>query len=206
MEMVRYGMVIDLKRCVRCRTCYVACKVISKIPTQFDTGHKYHRLWYEEWEEGEYPVVTRFFLPMQCMQCEDAPCIEACGKEAIYIEEDGVVVINTEKCADCENKDCIPSCPYNALYLNYERDVVDKCDFCSERVKNGLLPYCVEMCPAEARFFGDLENPESRVSRIIAQRKAKHLLPELGTKPKVYYVPFRNETDPYRLSRRILRK
>lgn len=201
--MTRYGMVIDLKHCVRCRTCYVACKVVSGLPTQFEANKLYSRIYYEEWEEGEYPLVVKLFIPIQCMHCQNAPCIDACEKKAIHRRDDGVIVIDKDKCKDCTDRKCIEVCPYKAIYYNVKWESADKCDFCLKRVNEGLQPYCVEMCPAGARIFGDLDDPTSEVHKLVSSGLAKPLLSELGTNPSIYYIPHKNEVDSSRLYKRL---
>jgi DMSO reductase iron-sulfur subunit len=182
--MARYGMLIDLNKCIRCRTCYVACKVLHNIPNEFESGHKYSRIKLVEPEVGKYPAVRRYFLPVHCMHCDDAPCVKVCPTGASYKREDGVVAFDPNKCIGC--KYCILACPYEARYYNHDTGMADKCDFCRDRVDQGLQPICVEKCIGGAIVFGDLDDPASEVNQLISQG-ATVLSSQLGTKPKVYY-------------------
>lgn len=199
--MARYGMVFDLNKCVRCRTCYVACKKEHGIlahPRDEGHPHEYYRLRYAEWEWGKYPAVKRAHIPVLCMQCEDPVCISFCPVEAISKRSDGITVIDKARCNGCGA--CLYTCPYGALYLSPEGKA-DGCDFCAERIDAGLLPRCAEECPSGDRtvLLGDLDDPKSEVARLVASGKARPLLLG-GTKATgVYYVPSANEGDWDRL-------
>lgn len=183
--MARFGLYIDIGRCIGCYSCVVACKNWNKIRAGYDGG----RISLIDLTEGEYPDISRAIFPILCMQCESAPCIAECSIEgAIYRGADGIVAIDKDKCTECKDKPCIPACPYDLLYYRQDQKAVDKCDFCVERLDSGLTPYCVEACPTEAMVFGNLDDPKSKVSKSIADKKAKPLLSELGTKPKVFYA------------------
>jgi Fe-S-cluster-containing dehydrogenase component len=177
---VRYGIVFDQSNCVRSRTCYVACKVKNGIPP---SKKGYRRLSYLEYEEGEYPSVLRHFIPLICMQCDDPICVQVCPTCALYKNDMGIILVDDEKCDGCGL--CVVACPYGACYLDEDRGVVDKCDFCFEQ---GLRPACVDACQSKSIIFGDLDDPESEVSKLVSSGVAKPLLPDLGTKPKVFYV------------------
>ncbi len=199
--MARYGMVIDLKRCIGCHACTIACK--AKNSTK--PGIFWNRVWDEE--IGEYPSVTRYFLPRLCMHCQNAPCIDQCPTGATYREKDGLVMIDYDKCAGC--KYCVLVCPYGARYFNERKTgyfgvsltpaeqlgyqkrrlgVVEKCDFCIDIVKQGQEPACVHVCPTEARHFGNLDDPDSEVSKLIRSKHGFQLHEELETDPSVYYL------------------
>ncbi|MCC7082219.1 MAG: 4Fe-4S dicluster domain-containing protein [Burkholderiales bacterium] len=199
---MRWGMVIDLKRCIGCYACQLSCKAEHGTPP----GVFYARVLKQE--EGTYPTVRQVFLPVLCNHCEEAPCVEACPTGASFKWEDGVVDIDHDKCVGC--KSCMMACPYDNRYFNdqpqqyypqgltdYERvrmtrhttGVVMKCNFCRERRAESKLPACVANCPTVARIFGDLDDPNSEVSRLIKERGGFTLHPELGTKPSVYYLP-----------------
>ena len=183
-----------MRRCIGCYSCVVACKNWHQIGAGYDGG----RISLMDLTEGEYPNISRTIFPISCMHCEDAPCIAECPVEgAIYRREDGILVIDKDKCTGCKDKLCIPACPYGALYYREDEAVVDMCDFCVERVDVGLAPYCVESCPTQAMAFGDLDDPKSDASKSIARTKAKPLLSEFGTKPKVYYAHM--DTSPVML-------
>jgi Fe-S-cluster-containing dehydrogenase component len=201
--MARYGMVIDLKRCTGCHGCAVACKAENGTPPG---------VWWSKvlvHEEGKYPSARILHTPVLCMHCENAPCVDVCPTGASYKRPDGVVAVDYDKCMGC--KYCETACPYDArtlvdeikpyypefgftpyeqlMYQKHQEGVVEKCNFCTERVAQGKEPACVATCPSYARFFGDLDDPNSEVSKLIAQRGGYQLLPELGTEPSVYYLP-----------------
>ncbi len=200
--MARYGMVMDLKKCIGCHTCTIACKVEN-----YTRPGIFWNLVLDE-ELGTYPLVSRRFVPRTCMHCQDAPCVEACPTGASYQREDGIVLVDYEKCVGC--KYCIVACPYGARYFNDGKDgyfgrrlapneeigykqhklgVAEKCTFCVHRVEKGAQPACVQACIAKARYFGDLDNPQSEVAQLIRSKHGFQLLKELGTEPSVYYLP-----------------
>lgn len=202
----KLGMVIDLKRCTGCTTCANACKMQNNVPM----GMLWNRVLTEGGEEydtsaGVYPNLQKSFLPMACQHCENAACVKVCPVGATYKDELGRVVINYDRCIGC--RFCMAACPYNARVFNWEepvRDpgfnygdkdvpvrkvgVIEKCSLCKERTDTGLEPMCVKCCPTKARKFGDLNDPESEVSRLIRERNGQQLLSEKGTKPQVYYL------------------
>ena len=185
--MARYGMLIDLKSCSGCRACMTVCKGAHNIPFGQHKGREYYRIWPDEVERGTYPYVIRNLTPLLCMQCGHPPCLEACRiPGAIYRRQDGIVLIDEGKCNGC--KLCISACPYGALYFRADKGNVDKCTFCVENIDMGLQPECARACPAEAIFFGDLDDPGSQVSKRIRKWDARPLHPEYGTKPSVYYT------------------
>lgn len=198
---MRYGMVIDLSKCIGCMACTIACKVENGTPPGVFWGKV------KDQEFGKYPNVTRVFLPVLCMHCQDAPCIEGCPTGASYRREDGIVVIDPDKCAGCGY--CIENCPYGARSLTkepvgyfgseltvnekagYEKhnfSVIEKCTFCAHLLAEGKEPVCVRTCIGEARYFGDLDDPHSKVSQLITSKHGYQLLGELGTNPSVYYL------------------
>jgi len=188
-------MVIDLNRCVRCRTCYVACKRAHGIvahPKDNEHPYEYYRLRYVEWEWGKYPETKRASIPIHCMQCNDPHCIISCPTEAIKRRSDGATIVDNELCNGCGV--CLEACPYGALYIGPDGKA-DCCDFCAKLNSSGLMPECVEMCPAKARYFGDADDPESEVSILINMGKAKPLLLDGITSTRVYYIPSANEPD-----------
>jgi len=191
--MARFGMLIDLTLCMGCGACMVACKTEHQIPTGKHNGHEYYRIGPLKYEMGKYPAVKRGYLPMFCMQCEKAPCIDICPiKGALYRRDDGVIIIDKDKCDGC--KLCIQACPYKALYFNEEKLVVDKCDFCAERLEQGLEPACVTACLGKAIIFGDFDDSSSKVSRRVVKKNVKGGSPLLPSyfnkafKPSVYYI------------------
>ena len=193
--MTKYGMVIDLNKCIRCRTCYVACKREHKIiahPRDHEHPYEYYSLRYVEWEWGRYPDVRRSFIPVHCMQCEDPLCIKFCPLDAITQKRDGIIEIDKDRCNGCGV--CAAICPYGALYIGFDGKAYG-CDFCADRLDAGLQPRCVEECPANARIFGNIDDPESEIFKLVESGKAKPLLLGGTTNTKVYYIPSKNEPD-----------
>ena len=187
----QYGMVIDARRCYGVHACTVACKA------EFDVPLGENRSWVEEVEKGSFPNISRSFLPRLCNHCDKPSCVSVCPTGATWKrEEDGIVVVDPNLCIGC--KYCIQACPYDMRYLNEDDGTADKCDFCIHRVSQGLEPACVEACPSRARIFGDLNDPESEVSQLIAKNPVTVLRPDKGTEPNVYYIgaDHTDERDP----------
>jgi Fe-S-cluster-containing dehydrogenase component len=179
---MRYGLLIDVSRCIGCYSCVVSCKSLHRI-----AAGKTGRRRIKDIVRGEYPKVARWIYPVSCMHCDNAPCILVCPAGAIVQREDGIVVIDKKRCNNC-GKECIPACPYDALYFDDDRQVIDGCDFCAERVGLQRKPLCVEVCPGRVMAFGDLADPESGISKLIKSKNAVPLKQNLGTRPKVYYA------------------
>ncbi len=178
---VQYGMLVDTRRCIGCHGCSVACKAEFNVPL----GKT--RSWVEYVEKGNYPNVSRNFLPRLCNHCRHPICVDVCPTGATYKrKEDGIVVVDADVCIGC--KYCIQACPYDARFLNPVTGAADKCDFCLHRVSKGVAPACVEACLANARIFGDINDPDSEISRMIATNPVTVLRPEKGTEPNVYYI------------------
>lgn len=177
----QYAMVIDARRCYGVHACTVACKAENNVPL----GE--NRSWVEEIEKGVYPSVSRNFLPRLCNHCSTPNCVSVCPTGATWKrEEDGIVVVDKDICIGC--KYCVQACPYDMRFLNEDTGTADKCDFCIHRVSQGIMPACVEACPSRARTFGDLSDPQSEVSKLIAENPVTVLRPEKGTGPNVYYI------------------
>ena len=177
----QYGMVIDVRKCVGCHACTVACK------TEFEVPLGATRSWVEYVEKGTFPDVTKSFLPRLCNQCSEPDCVSVCPTGATYKRaEDGIVVVDSDICIGC--KYCMQACPYDARFINPTTGTADKCDFCLHRVEQGLVPSCVNTCQGNARVFGDLNDPESEVSKLIASNPVTVLRQEMGTEPNVYYI------------------
>ncbi|MHA1410679.1 MAG: 4Fe-4S dicluster domain-containing protein [Candidatus Odinarchaeia archaeon] len=193
--MSNYIMIIDLNRCVRCRTCYVACKREHNIlahPRDNEHPYEYYSLRYVEWEHGEYPNVKRTFIPIHCMHCEDPICIKFCPVDAITQNNSGILQIDKNRCNGCGV--CAAVCPYGALYIGPDGKA-GGCDFCIERLKKKEIPKCVEICPGGARFFGDLNDSESKVFKLLESGIAKPLLLKGIKKTRVYYIPSTKEPN-----------
>ena len=176
----RYAMLIDLRRCIGCHTCSVACKSANDVPLGV------WRSWVKQIEKGTYPYVTKSFLPSLCNQCENPVCVTVCPTKASYRREDGIVLIDPHRCIGCRY--CMSACPYDVRYVNPLKRIVQKCDFCVHRIDADLLPACVEACPVGARIFGDLNDPNSEIARLMATHPVQVLKPEMATKPQVFYI------------------
>jgi molybdopterin-containing oxidoreductase family iron-sulfur binding subunit len=200
---MRYAMVIDLSKCVGCNACSAACKQENATPPGI--------LWSKvlQYETGDYPHARLQFLPMLCMHCQSAPCLEVCPTGATYRSEGGLVLVNDDLCVACRY--CIMACPYEARsysatrpqafytgkglteyehlgYQQHPKGSIEKCTFCAHRLRLGKQPACVVTCPSDARLFGDLDDPESDVSRLVTSGIAKVWLQEQGTNPSVFYI------------------
>lgn len=202
----KYALLIDLRKCVGCNSCQVSCKMENAVPMG------YFRAKVEIADMGTFPEAKRYFFPKLCNQCQEPPCILPCPvKGATYKRDDGVVVINHDLCIGCGR--CLKACPYGARYFHprlavkndpakYAKDVdevkgkkakdlrvADKCDYCSHRLAAGIEePTCVRNCVGKARIFGDLNDPNSEISRIISCTKTEYWHSEYGTKPMTPYI------------------
>jgi Fe-S-cluster-containing dehydrogenase component len=214
---MRWGMVVDLSRCVRCYACIAACRIEHFLPM----GMSWPRLMALE-TGGEIPAVSTYSV--RCNQCREAPCVEVCPTGATQKRPDGIVWVDQNKCVGCRY--CIIACPYqNRTFLSRDKDkgffpgsnktgfekageklyehqtgTTEKCNFCMERIDAGLAaglkpgidraatPACVNTCPARALTFGDLDDPDSEVSRLIKEKGGFQLHPEYGTDPSVFFI------------------
>jgi Fe-S-cluster-containing dehydrogenase component len=249
---MRYGMVIDLQKCVGCGACAFACKAENNTRNRAD-GQSFNWADFVMKTEGVFPNVTHWVMPVLCNHCSDAPCVKACpvkGEKAMYKTPEGITMYDSNKCIGCRS--CQEACPYSHEKLGDDslngetysvisynadegdtqpywtdksaaiagctsagaevaakagaetpamnkfganealpirpKDVIEKCTFCYHRVSNGLQPACVEVCPAQARIFGDQEDPNAPISKILATQKSFRLQEDKGTKPNVHYV------------------
>lgn len=208
----RWGMVIDLRKCIGCEYCVYACQATNDVTEEM------------RWNVhivDETPTGNIFHLTRPCLHCNHAPCVSVCPASATYQREDGLVVMDYDKCIGCRY--CQVACPYGARSFNWEergdtpnprvpewgtpeverrpRGVVEKCSFCIHRLDAGLArgltpgvdpeatPACVNICPVTARYFGNLNDPESTVSKLLASTPTFRLREDLGTDPNVYYIP-----------------
>jgi len=220
----RYAMVIDLRRCIGCESCTIACKVENNIPVDYSFRHN-RGIFFNEVifkEEGKYPYPDRNFWPRPCFHCEQPACVKVCPVGATYQDKErGLVLQRYERCIGCRY--CTMACPYGARYFNWskpywpkEREgtfnpdvemrykgIVEKCTFCIHRIKKAeeraktenreikdgeIKPACVLTCVGKARHFGDLNDPESEVSKLVRSGRAYRLEEHLGTEPKVFYL------------------
>ena len=176
----RWAMVMDLRKCIGCQACTVACAMENNV---YEGSYRTHVPVYEiETEFGPVPAM----LPRMCNHCENPPCIPVCPVKATYQTEDGIVLVDQDVCVGCGY--CVQACPYEARHLDHDSGTADKCTFCVQRLDAGLLPACVETCVGGARVFGDIRDPASAVSRLLAEHDTRNLKPEAGTRPQVYYI------------------
>jgi Fe-S-cluster-containing dehydrogenase component/formate-dependent nitrite reductase membrane component NrfD len=178
--MANYGFAIDLRKCIGCHACTIACKAEHEIPVGVN------RCWVKTVEKGTFPDTRRFFFPVLCNQCTDAPCVRICPTSALYKRRDGIVDLHGDSCIGC--RACMEACPYDQLFIDPNTHTAEKCNFCANRVENKLLPACVIVCPTECRIFGDLDDPASAVSKIVQHEAFAVRKPEKGTGPKIFYL------------------
>jgi Fe-S-cluster-containing dehydrogenase component len=177
--MPRYGMAIDTTKCIGCHSCRVACQ------NQNGLDYKETFNWIKNREQGVYPSFDKEYIPLQCNHCENAPCQRVCPTGATFTSKEGVVLVNPNTCVGC--KYCMEACPYKMRVVDHHLGIVEKCRFCIELVRAGGTPACVTTCPTQVRIFGDLNDPNSEISKFIAQTGALPLRPDLGTSPKIFY-------------------
>lgn len=217
-----FGYGLDLSRCIGCRRCVYACveeNNQSRNPQihwitvlRFEKGHK----WVNVFEEADkyynpekVPEDGYFYMPVQCQQCENPPCVKVCPTQATWKERDGIVVVDYNWCIGCRY--CMAACPYGARHFNWGKPriskdeintevhylgnrprykgVVEKCTFCIQRTREnpGRYPACVEICPVGARKFGNLLDPNSEIRYCIENKRVFRLKEDLNTSPKFYY-------------------
>ena len=183
--MSRFGLVIDLDRCIGCHSCEISCKNENNVILGSYWNKVLHR-----GPVGTWPDLEEYYLPSQCMQCENAPCVSVCPTGASYRDaETGIVLVDKSKCIGC--KYCLMACPYGVRSWNKQEKVVEKCTLCRQLTSVGELPACVQACCASARFYGDFDDPTSDVSKALAAAPAAsiHTLPDLGgNKPLCTYI------------------
>jgi molybdopterin-containing oxidoreductase family iron-sulfur binding subunit len=200
----RYGMAVDTERCIGCWSCAVICKSENDVPLGMwwnrilTAGERLDRP-----ERDEHGRVGMHWVPLSCQHCDDAPCMKVCPTSATFSTKNGIVLVDADDCIGCRY--CMAACPYGVRVFNWgeaERPVdfdhgmvkarpvgtVEKCTFCVHRVEEGQVPSCVWSCPAQARIFGDLDDPDGRLVQLIESRGGHQLMEEKGTKPKVFYL------------------
>ncbi|HEY7833281.1 MAG TPA: 4Fe-4S dicluster domain-containing protein [Ktedonobacterales bacterium] len=177
---MKYGFVIDQRKCIGCHACTVACKAEHNVPIGV------YRTWVKYIEKGEYPNTRRHFLVNRCNHCDDAPCVAICPTKALFKRADGIVDFDRERCIGC--KSCMQACPYDALYIDPDTHTAAKCNYCAHRVDLGLQPACVVVCPEQAIIAGDLHDPTSQIARLVGRESVRVRRPEQGTGPNVYYI------------------
>ena len=203
----QWGMVIDLEKCVGCESCTTACKAENRTPP----GVSYNVVM--EQEQGVFPNVTRTHMPRPCLQCQNPPCVQVCPITATYKMENGITTIDYDRCFGCRY--CLVACPYGARYFDFGEDYQEefdeegkvevpeygkertfedttgqamKCNYCHHRLERGEEPACVETCIGDARYMGDLADPESEVSEMASDQRAFRLKEKQGTDPNMYYL------------------
>jgi len=177
---MRYGFIIDKRKCIGCHACTVACKTENRVPLGVN------RTWVKYVEKGRFPHVRRVFQVNRCNHCEKPPCVEICPVGAMFQRHDAIVDFNSARCIGC--KACMQACPYDAIYLDPDRSTAAKCHFCGHRIEVGLEPACAAVCPEHAIIAGDLDDPESEAAQLLAREAVRVRKPEQGTKPKVFYI------------------
>ena len=177
---MNFGFIIDNRKCIGCHACTVACKAEHEVPLGVN------RTWVKYVEKGEYPNTRRLFSVMRCNHCEEAPCVEICPVSALYTRKDGIVDFDNRRCIGC--KSCMQACPYDALYIDPESHTAAKCNYCAHRIDIGLEPACVNVCPEHAIISGDMDNPQSEISHLLAREQVTARKVEKGTVPKLFYI------------------
>ena len=170
--MTRLAIAIDKHRCIGCNTCALACKMQNNVPD----GMLWNRVLTEDCDifdgaVGQYPNLSRSYLPIACQHCENAACLRACPTGATYLDDKGRVEIDYDKCIGCRM--CMAACPYNARAFNWNEP---------------SRSMCVHCCPADARIFGDLDDPDSEIFKLRREQTAHVLMEDMGTRPQVFYV------------------
>ncbi len=213
---VKFGYALNLSICVGCRRCAEACHQENNHDRP--SGNSYIRVL--EMQKGSldlekgnvtytHPVADpeKFYMPVQCQQCDNPPCVHVCPVEATWKEKDGIVVVDYNWCIGCRY--CEAACPYHARRFNWTKPevpaaeinpqqgylsnrlrpqgVMEKCTFCLHRTREGRLPACLEACPTGARVFGNLLDPDSEIRWVLANKRVFVLKEELGTRPSFYY-------------------
>jgi molybdopterin-containing oxidoreductase family iron-sulfur binding subunit len=216
----RFGFAIDVGACIGCRRCMYGCKEENNIPDTISplwievfelksevdlTGHPS----FQDLRQGattsytQSPREDRWYMPVQCFHCDNAPCVRVCPTGATYKAADGLVLMDYEKCIGCRL--CVVACPYSSRRFNWHKPpgtsettnelvpvrplgVVEKCTLCVHRTRRGKLPRCVEVCPVQARHFGDLNDPDSEISQLLKQNASLRLLEEMNTQPSIRYI------------------
>jgi Fe-S-cluster-containing dehydrogenase component len=185
----KWNLVIDVAKCEECNNCFLSCKdeYIDNDFLPYSLAQPRHG---QRWidiltkERGQCPLIDVAHLPVLCMQCDHAPCIQSAGDGAVYKLDNGIVIIDPIKAKG--RKDIVKSCPYGAIWWNEERDIPQKCTFCAHLLTEGWQePRCVQACPTGAMRIMNVE--DSEMAQLIRQESLEVLHPEYGTHPRVYY-------------------
>ncbi|MBU2648989.1 4Fe-4S dicluster domain-containing protein, partial [bacterium] len=162
----RLGLVFDQERCIGCDTCTVACNKEHQPAAGNWIQVKTQKVQIKDTPEGVFPNLSMNFLPRTCMHCDNPPCLKSCPLGALVKREDGPVILNSDLCDGCMA--CMEECPYDAIIFSQETGIVEKCNLCVHRIDVGLEPFCVICCEGQAIYFGDFNDPESRVAQLAA--------------------------------------
>jgi Fe-S-cluster-containing dehydrogenase component/formate-dependent nitrite reductase membrane component NrfD len=177
---MRYGFIIDNRKCIGCHACTVACKTENHVPLSVN------RTWVKYVEKGTYPNTRRVFQVTRCNHCENPPCVTICPVTAMYQRKDGIVDFSSDRCIGC--KACMQACPYDSIYIDPDEGTAAKCHFCAHRTEVGLEPSCVVVCPEHAIIAGDLDAFDGEISQLLMREPVRVRKPEQGTRPKLYYI------------------
>jgi tetrathionate reductase subunit B len=219
-----WAFVMDTTTCIGCGRCVEACKLENHVPEDPRLNRTWVELHVlaQDWsvsvsspDGGRHgppveetvpaasaaPVRNAYFVPRTCMQCENPPCTWVCPVSATYRTADGIVLVDEKRCIGCGY--CVVACPYGARYMVPAGDttpkgvagIADKCTFCYHRITRGLLPVCAEVCPVNARIFGDRNDANSAVSVAISEKRVRVMKPALGTRPRVFYTGLEGEVE-----------
>ena len=214
---VVFGYALNISKCKGYRDCVSACVRENNLDRgsqmeyirvlEMDSGSRDLERSDHYYDPATVPVEGKYYLPVQCMQCDDPPCVKACPVNATWMEPDGITVVDYDWCIGCRY--CMTACPYQARHFNWRepeipseeinpdtnylgnrprpQGVVEKCHFCTQRTREGQQPACQEACPTGARIFGNLLDPDSEIRHVLATKKVFRLKEELGTEPKFWY-------------------
>lgn len=179
---MNYAIALDYQNCINCQACEVACKEENGV----QLGADKQRIWVglEEGTASGKPFAN--IIPGQCNHCIDAPCVTVCPTDASYYVKGGIVKINPAECELCE--DCVEACPYGARFVDDNIEAIDKCTFCDHRIGEMGTTACQATCPTKVRTFGDLNDPESDIVKLLKTRKFFFQHEEEGTLPKLFFL------------------
>ena len=183
----RFAMIFDQNKCVGCGACKEACSETNHVPV----GQL--RMTLERQSPLDGTPGNRKYVRVSCQQCSEPPCVRVCPTGAAHIDPvTNIVTMDNSRCVGC--KYCIAACPYNVRYINSETKVADNCDFCLKtKLANGEEPACVQACRHGALYFGDVNDPQSIISRLLRVKDTVRIRPHLGTEPSLRYVTVQKE-------------